>query len=222
MSHVHVGKSLSSLGICDLLSSGYIRESQKRFGSDLFSMIPSDIVSIVAGYANHYDEWSRDLSTPDCDITHSKWDNDTAKFTARNLHTLFGSEVIESGSFTWNIKIQKMCRRSNTSPPFFGLIEDDAVLISKHRRNAFWCDNKQRGYIWCGGPDHSKYGGDDDPEVYGIKCASDGDELTMTLDLEERTIGMAVNGVDQGVAWQNVRPARYRGFPFKSSFRLKA
>ena len=188
-----------------ILVAGYLREAENEY--KLLSVISKDIVEIVFEYKRICDSWNREYTSSKIEIND---EGNQIKVIGRSLHTAFGTHIVERGVFEWNIKCDSVKIGSNNSPPFFGLIHDDMAIIKNNKDDAFWCSHKKGGYIWCGG-DTKRYGDTQKyRQIFGNQCNKSGDILTITLDLDNRLIGISLNGKFLGNAWTNIRKKKYR------------
>ena len=122
-----------------------------------------------------------------------------------------GIYIVSEGLFRWKVKMVSFTFNSHGGPPFIGIIEDKEDFLEElfeDGEQSWWDDH---GYEFCART--GSLFGDTDCHVtsmYQCRWMNDGDVLEMTLNLDERTLGFTVNNKDFGVAFSNIKQAKYR------------
>mmetsp|Transcript_55782 Transcript_55782/g.50187 ORF Transcript_55782/g.50187 Transcript_55782/m.50187 type:complete len:236 (-) Transcript_55782:374-1081(-) len=126
------------------LVHGYIRKIKLSPLYYLFSIVPSDIKSIVEMYQQKYacdDKWDNAISSQDITITEDT-DKYIIKMDKNHDSTAFGHNIISQGIAKWRLQILSLTC-SWGEPPYIGIIEDDTNNLQMYQENSNWYD---KGY----------------------------------------------------------------------------
>ena len=194
----------------ELLVWGYIRNAQKHYRN---MNIPLDINDIIYLYQRMYDEWNEEYSSKCIKI----YENKSMMLVARKgLPTVYGTHVVSQGIFIWKIKILVWNSTNFLEPraPYVGITEDIDSHLKEYTNQRGWCT---KGYE-LSGKDGSLTAADPRMYVgyykknnnYGAIWNKKGDILEIVLNLDKRTLSFKVNDKDFGVAFENIKVAKYR------------
>ena len=185
----------------ELLVAGYVREIENHYK---IRNIPTEIKDMIYLYQQFHDIWSEKYSHKDIIIDRKKG---TFKVTSKYDITVYGSQVVSSGTSTWKIKI--LWTPQSELESWIGIIEDkSAEILAKYANDFAWdrfgyqlsCFN---GLLYSGMEKVRS-------PSYGCEWKRQGDIMEMTLDLNEGTLKFKVNDRDFGVAFKNIKQSRYR------------
>jgi len=121
------------------LVHGYIRKIKLSPLYYLFSIVPSDIKSIVEMYQQKYacdDKWDNAISSQDITITEDT-DKYIIKMDKNHDSTAFGHNIISQGIAKWRLQILSLTC-SWDEPPFIGIIEDSTNNLQMYKENSNW------------------------------------------------------------------------------------
>ena len=192
-----------------LLVTGYIRDQEKIHR---LKHIPTEIHDIIFEFQQNDDMWDIEKSSNDIEIDQ---ENKTITILSNRSPTAFGCQIIEKGMFKWKVKILEMnYGGSKTSPPYFGVIEDEYDNLEKYANITDW---ENVGYMLCGGTSRILREGDDDEyedanqnmDCY-VQPNNAGDIIEIILDFERGVIEFMVNGIDCGNHFKNIKQTKYR------------
>ena len=168
----------------DILVSGYIREMMNID-------IPSEIIHIcfVFWLIDVCDTWNKCISHPDViiDAQYAKPEFDGHKCT------VYGSQVIESGSYEWKLKCE-----TDIIPLGVGVIEDrDEVLKHNHASYSYGMDGDG-----CFLLSNGKFFYSDDPSDdifdYAKPFGDEGTMITLILNMDKQSVCYKINDEDFG------------------------
>ena len=185
-----------------LLISGYIKELRKKH--QMVKSVPDAISGIIVAFYMLTDTWSERYSHESIKIDETK-----TIMTNNTCYTYmtYGEAVIDKGIFEWELKLLQLSFDEHHYAPYIGIIQDNKDLMDKQRSDPEWTESGA-GYTL-----DTEFG----DIVSANRCISnheliflkESDTLTMTLNLEERSLTYQVNdGVS--VVFDNIEQARYR------------
>ena len=181
---------------------GYIRETEKC----LSISIPFGLINVlILFYGDQNDKWDpkvigKYLELKDYDLTVTN----TADSEQGNV---FGTRICEKkGMYQWKFKINHIHTDHEEMCIGIWRVEQDKIPpIDVH-----FPKGKEQGYayylIGLKTDVHTGMAGD----IYGIQSPKTGDIVHMILDLDKLTLSFKVNDVDYGVAYDNIKQAKYR------------
>ena len=192
----------------DLLVSGYVREVEEQ---ETRQIIPLEINDIICLFHKVCDEWDRIYSSKDIIIDEGR---SLMMINTNGTPTAYGTKIVSSGIFKWRIKMLSWHKVNRNAPPFVGIIEDNDYQLIKYQNTYGWSySSAYYGYELCAATG-SLYLADSDNHYrtkhYKCKWNKQGDILQITLNLNDRTVSFKVNDVDYGVAFGNIKVAKYR------------
>eukprot|EP01084_Bolivina_argentea_P227005 383392_1 len=191
-----------------LLVAGYVRNIELTHN---LSNIPREINNIIYIYQRLCDIWSEEYSSSwvEIDSTKSK-----IKFETSSDATAFGKTVVTEGIFVWRVQIISIKFGVWQAPPYVGIVEaTEQNLYSFQNSSSF----EDAGYQLCGGS-NTLCGMNENPlnkfrtditVDYSCYWNKPNDILEIVLNLNERTLGFIVNGIDYGVAFRNIKQTNY-------------
>eukprot|EP01084_Bolivina_argentea_P286974 492386_1 len=190
-----------------ILTYGYIREIESKY--KLSNLIPSDIKVMINSFHQYCDTWNAEYIV--CNEIELNPIDNTIKALKNDVHSAYGDHVIESGIFTWKLKIIKNnYPKTYHQQPFIGILPDKPELLKKFQSNLKWFYDG--GYIYCGG---SKTIAHNDNNHYFSSNSKyyfrkPGDIMDYTVNLDDLTITISVNEKETIVVFDKIRKDRYR------------
>ena len=125
-------------------------------------------------------------------------------------HTIYGSRLVQTGEcHEWTVKIASIWPEQQTECIQIGLIKNDKDVLYKYEYTGYWANQRRKpydGYLFDGQlmtispPRNGKY--------YACEFGKVGDVITMKLKRDK--ISYTINGVDYGVAFEEIDDAVYR------------
>eukprot|EP01084_Bolivina_argentea_P109548 195826_1 len=195
-----------------LLVLGYIRSIGKEYKIKNF---PKEVTDIIHEYEKLvHDKWSKKYSHKDIIINEESISS--ISWSACDEGTAYGSEVIDHGVFEWRIKI--LCPLSRiyqvySAGPLIGIIEDNESVLQRWQDDIEWNECSD-GYQYEGIIGNFYTGNSTATNIisHNSECIwfDQNDILTMTLNLDERTLSFKMNDKDWGVAFGNIEQKKYR------------
>ena len=116
----------------------------------------------------------------------------------------FGTRICNQGVYQWKFKLNKV----NSGLIVIGVwrIQEDKLPPTE----VYFTNGNEQGYgYYLAGEKLDTTTGYSAGTKYGKKCKVE-DIVHMTLDLNEMTLSFKVNDVDYGVAFDNIKQAKYR------------
>ena len=195
------------------LAYGYVREIQKS--NKLSSMVPDMIPKMLFDFAKIWDTWHDNV-----DKRYIKLDENNNSITSLSndvVYNVWSAHTMNRYScdsadriHTWTLSIKNINKHLQTLPsPFVGIVQfDDLYNFLTYERNCgYWSSDK--GYMFCGATGQLRGGKESCRRIEGTFNRA-GDTLSVTVDLNKMNIRLQINGIDHGIAWDNIRQSSYR------------
>ena len=188
------------------LAYGYARRQTKD--------IPQPIIDLILLFYCQFDEWDPDVVEGNVVIINKKRVKVRRSKLSPRGGSAFLKNIISDGVFAWKFKIINVCVGME-----FGVMK-----ISKINRSCGQLFDRTNGHSW----EATRYkdkGWLMDPKTYtqtmlreyGPQCKN-GDVIEMILDLEQMTMRYKVNGVDLGIAFEEVEKTEYKAAIFMYAY----
>lgn len=211
------------VNVDDISSDEYVKETGKydlvvgyirRFETNtpqFTQIIPTEITQMIHAF-QLCDSWDIDYSDPDLIIN----GDSICKIDQNALRTAFGTEVVgPKMMYHWRLRIKSTSIRYQKIKGFFlniGVMPDDKVTKEV---GTSWKRSGKRGNGFgfdCGHAQRIRGGGlafDSEPD-YGERFVYPGDIMDITLNLKKKygALSFMINGVDYGVAFNDI-PQNY-------------
>ena len=187
-----------------MLVWGYIRSIETKYEH---MNIPLEINDIICLYHRIREEWDEKYSSSFIKIDATK---SIITITTDESPTVYGTLVVSEGIFVWKVKMISWEPTQWGSPPFVGITEDIHEHLEEYKDASGWT---KKGYEMCGKSGALFYpskGEHYHTKNYKGRWDKEGDILEITLNLDERTLSFKTNDTDFGVAFGNIKVARYR------------
>ena len=184
----------------DILVSGWMRKAERKFKL----LIPNVIKKICFEYwlITVCDEWLQEYALNDvifrgqCVTIGDTWHTDG--YGAQR--SIYGCEVIESGVYSWKIRfiteIEWIC---------IGIVEDDKQTLQMCASGCNYARQHRGCFILC----NEIYFTNNSRDYYD-HIADKGTIVTMTLDMDNKSISYKINGKDYGIAYDGLIKKKYR------------
>ena len=200
MSELDLGKAQYIMPSTKLTVYGYIREIEKS----LLITIPSGlIVLFVLFYGDQIDQWNTEFVGKYLKL---KDDNLTVTNTCNIKEgNAFGTIICEKGCYKWKFKINHVDARYPAICIGIWRMQKDKTPPT----DEYFTKGKEQGYAYYLKGYKTTIERGDCGDKYGIKCKN-GDIIQMILDLDKLALSFKVNGVDYGVAFNNIKQAKYK------------
>lgn len=191
----------STLTKRELLVAGYVRnmETECRIKN-----IPKVISEVIYSFQKFCDEWDDKYSHKNFKIDYVQ---NMITCTTDGMMTAYGSHKVESGKFTWRLRLKSYTYcKSGAFPPYVGIIRDNDAELKRYENSNGWEDV---GYQLSSAPTCFATDGDV-AQDYKCSWCKNGDVLEMTLDLDKKLLSFALNGTDYGGAFWDIQEDTYR------------
>eukprot|EP01084_Bolivina_argentea_P177923 307653_1 len=179
---------------------GYVRAIEKEYNCSI--KLPAAIIYLFASF--YYlinDEWD-----PNCLATGMSLKENMITVTSSENNSALLVKEIKSGIHHWKFKMTK-CTGSDYMIGIWKIHEnaDDAV-------ETYFTNGKEKGYAYmCAIANMTSHSSGDvcGAADYGVKCKT-GDIIEMHLNFNDSVLSFSVNGIDLGIAEQNIEKVLYR------------
>lgn len=171
---------------------GYIHEHESlQKSKKKIYKIPLLIQYLCLGYYDSSDKW---------DKSHCKIDKNIANITSYENKSAFLTNIISKDKYKWKFKIQSLSINAHI---FFSI----RPFISETNYNTL------PEYVFCGATGSRAILIDEKTDTkvhdYGTKCKQN-DIIEMILDLNKNTLSFIINGINYGIAFNNILNTQYR------------
>ena len=182
---------------------GYMHDNGKR---DFLV----DLIKVITTYYNRADDWYPKYKGQKMKILEGSNGTKMHKDTKdRNFECIFGTEVITKGKYKWKIRVNKLNYPNNT---FFHILvgvintnkaDMEVIADTDPSRPGCYTFDVTLGRVV------NQYDADS-TETFKTKVTKAGDIMDVALDLENKTVGCAVNGTDIGKSIDKIEDGQYR------------
>ena len=184
--------------ICDLLVYGYVREQEKIL--NLYSMIPTEIYSVIFEYELFTVSWNKEISHNEWKIlnygTTAQIYKKTASDGERSLRrTVYGDTIVKSGE---NFSSTLTITHGENVDLLVGLIPNKPRLLKKCTENFIWYKNG--GYAFASLSGIFLGEGVIMPYASRELFSKTNDQLQIKFDWKENSLHYIVNECDFGNA----------------------
>ena len=183
---------------------GYVRDATKNMKFFMNMHVPSEVINVIFEFYLLGDSWNTEYAQHIYITDEYKMEN----IKPYDDHcAAYGNVVVKQGTvYKWTIKLTKysLCG-GNIHHPYIGVIKDDPSILKsyKYRGHSF----APHGYLFCCGKQRILR---PTKKSYGREFNKVGDIMEMILDLQNYTLRYIVNGVDCGIAFENIEKCDYR------------
>ena len=173
-------------------------------------MMPIDIIKVCFQFwlIQICDEWDREYSyLPEgADI-----DGQTLKFDPKyfTIASMYGCCGVSTGVFTWEMKLKRTASWESVRFAHIGIIEDKPEVLKSYQNSAHYLDKNG-----CALHDNGNFLRGS-VAIYEGKKYMDGfknkiSNIIMTLDMDNHTLSYNIDGIDYGVATNQLDKDKYR------------